>query len=97
MAFLFYRLLIDAEEVNLAAIGELDVSFLPCGATTPIQAVPLVFAATIDNLNLVDIDLEQQLDRLPNFLLRCVRSHSENDLVVFLRHDSALFGHVWAF
>ena len=73
----------------MTSFCQFDVGFLPRHALAPVPAVTFDLAATINDLNVIHANLEQHLDRLTNFLFRCVRSHLENKIrpALFLPPD----------
>src|SRR3569832_1528166 len=52
----------------------------------------LLLALTIGNLHRFHLHFKKQFDRRADFRLRCIRSHEEDHLLVFLGDESRLFG-----
>src|SRR5690606_16307901 len=85
-----YRPLLDAQEIDLAAGRHLHVGLLPGRALAVLEGMALHLAPAVHDRDVMDLDLEQELHRLADFLLGRVPPHTEGDLVVRIGDDRAL-------
>src|SRR5690606_7765353 len=82
---------VGAEEVDLAARSKLHIGFFPRRTPAGVPAMTLDLAADVQHGDILDLDLEQQFDCLPNLRLGCVCSCLGQDLVTLAGDGRAFF------
>src|SRR5438094_2890887 len=80
------------EEVDPAALGQRDVGLLPVGAPPLVPADATDLPELAARPHLLDLHLEEGLDRMADLDLVGVRVDAEDDLVPLLVHQRAFLG-----
>src|SRR5262245_56959608 len=86
--------LLGAHEVHVLARCESHVGFLPRLARAGALTEALLLGRDAHDVHALDLDLEQQLDGLPDVGLRGVVAHAEHDLAAAFGDARGLLGDV---